>query len=65
MNKRVEKPAMSGAERQALLKQRKLDQGLKRYPVWIPDTPEHTAKVVAYCEKLCKQYVREQEEGKK
>jgi hypothetical protein len=32
--------AKSPAERQRATKARKLEQGLVRVPVWIPDTPE-------------------------
>lgn len=47
--------AKSDAERQAGRKARLKEQGLKRYAVVIPDTPEAMEKLRKYAEKLCKQ----------
>ena len=52
--KRPEKtPAQTPAQRKAAQKARMESQGLVRFPVWIPDTPEAREAVKRLAESLC------------
>lgn len=44
----------------AALKERREEQGLKKYPVWVPDDPVFKARIKKYAEKLCKEYEKSQ-----
>lgn len=54
INKLVDQEANSTRQRQ--YKQRRLDAGLRKYPVWIPDDDQARERVRKYAEKLRKEY---------